>query len=165
MWHRPKLHLALSRLSYDANALMAQLLSLYACAGGSEEFQLCMARDERSFNAADFNSALNVLQRDRIGSTAERTVFAQLVERAVLARQAMAGADDAPDEFLCALTMEPMVDPVRLPSGNVVERSAIARHMLSSPTDPYTRVPLTSAELEPLPELAERIRAFGRRNR
>ena len=43
-----------------------------------------------------------------------------------------------------------MTDPVKLPpSGNVMDRSIIVRHLLNSQTDPFNRQPLTEAELVP----------------
>lgn len=42
-----------------------------------------------------------------------------------------------------------MTDPVQLPSGNIMDRSIILRHLLNSPTDPFNRQPLTESMLEP----------------
>ena len=42
-----------------------------------------------------------------------------------------------------------MTDPVILPSGTVMERSVIARHLLNSHTDPFNRQPLTPDQLQP----------------
>lgn len=41
-----------------------------------------------------------------------------------------------------------MTDPVMLPSGNIMDRSIILRHLLNSPTDPFNRQPLTESMLE-----------------
>lgn len=42
-----------------------------------------------------------------------------------------------------------MIDPVELPSGVIMDRSIIARHLLNSQTDPFNRQPLTEEELKP----------------
>lgn len=42
-----------------------------------------------------------------------------------------------------------MTDPVMLPSGNIMDRSIIARHLLNSQTDPFNRQPLTEEQLKP----------------
>ena len=42
-----------------------------------------------------------------------------------------------------------MVDPVLLPSGNIMDRAVIERHLLNSQTDPFSRAPLSSDMLEP----------------
>ncbi|CAB1329719.1 unnamed protein product [Coregonus sp. 'balchen'] len=55
-----------------------------------------------------------------------------------------------------------MTDPVILPSGNIMDRAIILRHLLNSPTDPFNRQPLNESMLESLPELKERIQAWMR---
>merc|ERR1712080_143673 len=51
-----------------------------------------------------------------------------------------------------------MKDPVRLPSsGVVVERSTIARHLLSDQSDPFNRAPLTMDMVEPEVQLKDRV--------
>ena len=42
-----------------------------------------------------------------------------------------------------------MRDPVILPSGHVMDRAIIDRHLLNSQTDPFNRQALTSDMLEP----------------
>ena len=43
------------------------------------------------------------------------------------------------DEFQDPITAELMTDPVRLPSGHVVDRSVIQRHLLSDENDLFSR--------------------------
>ena len=64
---------------------------------------------------------------------------------------------DVPDEFNDALLCTLMSDPVRLPSGNIVDRKTIHRHLLNDKTDPFTRKPLDESMLESCDELRERI--------
>lgn len=42
-----------------------------------------------------------------------------------------------------------MTDPVSLPSGQIMDRSVIMRHLLNSNTDPFNRQPLTEEMLLP----------------
>ena len=42
-----------------------------------------------------------------------------------------------------------MSDPVELPSGMIMDRSVIVRHLLSSQTDPFSRLPLAMDKLQP----------------
>lgn len=42
-----------------------------------------------------------------------------------------------------------MTDPVMLPSGHIVDRPVIMRHLLNTPTDPFTRQPLSEEMLQP----------------
>lgn len=56
---------------------------------------------------------------------------------------------DAPDEFKDPLMDTLMTDPVLLPSGQVMDRPVIMRHLLNSSTDPFNRQPLTEEMLQP----------------
>ena len=42
-----------------------------------------------------------------------------------------------------------MVDPVMLPSGIIMDRPIILRHLLNSQTDPFNRQMLTEDQLKP----------------
>jgi hypothetical protein len=42
-----------------------------------------------------------------------------------------------------------MSDPVILPSGTIMDRPIIMRHLLNSQTDPFNRQPLSEADLQP----------------
>lgn len=42
-----------------------------------------------------------------------------------------------------------MNDPVLLPSGKVMDRPVIMRHLLNSSTDPFSRQPLSEDMLQP----------------
>jgi ubiquitin conjugation factor E4 B len=42
-----------------------------------------------------------------------------------------------------------MDDPVTLPSGKVMDRPVIMRHLLNSSTDPFSRQPLSEDMLQP----------------
>ena len=65
--------------------------------------------------------------------------------------------DDAPYEYLDPLLQTLMRDPVKLPSGNIVDRSTIAQHLLNDETDPFNRQPLTINQLEPQEKLKTEI--------
>ncbi len=65
--------------------------------------------------------------------------------------------DDAPYEYLDPLLQTLMRDPVKLPSGNIVDRSTIAQHLLNDETDPFNRQPLTINQLEPQDKLKAEI--------
>ena len=56
-----------------------------------------------------------------------------------------------------------MTDPVVLPSSHVtVDRTTIARHLLSDQTDPFNREPLTMDQVKSDIELKEKIDAWVR---
>lgn len=65
---------------------------------------------------------------------------------------------DAPDEFLDPIMSTLMGDPVILPSSKVtVDRTTIARHLLSDQSDPFNRSPLTMDQIRPDEELKAKI--------
>lgn len=64
-------------------------------------------------------------------------------------RQMEIDFSDAPDHFKDPLMDTIMDDPVILPSGTVMDRSVIIRHLLNASTDPFNRQPLTEDMLIP----------------
>lgn len=58
-----------------------------------------------------------------------------------------------------------MSDPVILPSGTIMDRAIITRHLLNSNTDPFNRQHLTEDMLVPNFELKERIDAWRKEQR
>ena len=51
-------------------------------------------------------------------------------------------------------------DPVVLPSGTIMEKSIILRHLLNSQTDPFNRQPLSEDELKPATDLKKKIQQW-----
>lgn len=73
---------------------------------------------------------------------------------------------DPPDEFLDPIMSTLMADPVILPSSKViVDRTTIARHLLSDQTDPFNRSPLTMDQVKPDNELKERINEWVKKRK
>lgn len=65
---------------------------------------------------------------------------------------------DPPDDFLDPIMSTLMMDPVILPSSKVtVDRTTIARHLLSDQSDPFNRSPLTMDQVQPDVEMREKI--------
>jgi len=68
------------------------------------------------------------------------------------------GSADVPDEFLDPIMSTLMTQPVTLPSSRVtVDRSTIARHLLSDQSDPFNRSPLTMEDVLPDLDLQKKI--------
>ena len=60
----------------------------------------------------------------------------------------------------------PMKDPVILKtSGMRVDRSTITSHLLSNPTDPFNRQPLSLADVEPDDALREKFNEWLKANK
>ena len=53
-----------------------------------------------------------------------------------------------------------MADPVQLPSGVIMDRPVIVRHLLNTSQDPFNRQNLTVDMLVPATELKNRIEAW-----
>lgn len=71
--------------------------------------------------------------------------------------------EDAPEEFLDPIMSTLMTDPVILPSSHViVDRTTIARHLLSDQTDPFNRESLTMDQVKSDVELKGKIEAWIR---
>merc|ERR1712080_421197 len=85
-------------------------------------------------------------------------VAAKVEQEALLHKEEEELLGDAPEDFLCPIMSILMTDPVRLPSsGQVVDRSTIARHLLSDQSDPFNRAPLTMDQVEPETDLRQRV--------
>jgi ubiquitin conjugation factor E4 B len=87
--------------------------------------------------------------------------FASIVRERTSAMEAdKIDISDAPEEFLDPLTYVLMKDPVRLPSGNVMDRDCVQRMLLTRPLDPWTTKPLKIDECVPDAELKARIEQY-----
>ena len=68
--------------------------------------------------------------------------------------------EDAPEEFEDPLSCRLMKDPVKLPSGQVLDRSTILQHLLTDTRDPFSREAMTEDDLVEMPDLREQIHAW-----
>ena len=119
--------------------------------------------DQRSFSLEGHAAVLAVLPRVGVLEK-EQHGFAQALQRLEEAVACNNGSDtnvddaeEIPAHFIDPITCEVMEKPMRLPSGNIVDRSSISRHLLTSNTDPFTRVAMSSSDVEPCPELEYEI--------
>ncbi|XP_014666719.1 PREDICTED: ubiquitin conjugation factor E4 B-like [Priapulus caudatus] len=117
---------------------------------------------ERSYRKELFDDAVVRMTRSLIKTEAEIAQFRHLSSKidTILIAKLKKDIDysDAPDEFRDPLMDTIMVDPVVLPpSGTIMDRPIILRHLLNSSTDPFNRQPLTEDMLEPATELKEKI--------
>uniref|UniRef100_A0A336M9J2 Ubiquitin conjugation factor E4 B n=1 Tax=Culicoides sonorensis TaxID=179676 RepID=A0A336M9J2_CULSO len=157
-----------AKYGWDPRRLLGQIIDIYlhlSC----DKFATAMAADERSFSASSFNDAAKRIERLSIRSTIELEKFKSLIEQAAAISAANQQNDeeyqDAPEEFYDPLMSTLMEDPVILPSGTIMDRSIITRHLLNSSTDPFNRQTLTEDMLKPATELKERIAAWKNEKR
>jgi len=164
------------RFGWYPYILIDQLIDLYLSLS-SNQFAQDIAQDERSYTPealesihetilqinADGSFCPGILQIQLDPSIPER--FKRLAEMAEqYYRQKMQSemdfGEDVPDEFLDAVLKSLMTDPVRLPSRKVMDRKNIQRHLLSDKTDPFSRVPMTEADLVPDLKLKQKIQEW-----
>ncbi|CAI5782924.1 ubiquitin conjugation factor E4 B isoform X3 [Podarcis lilfordi] len=153
------------KYGFEPKKLLDQLTDIYLqldCA----RFAKAIADDQRSYSKELFEEVISKMRKAGIKSTIAIEKFKLLAEKVeeIVAKNARAEIDysDAPDEFRDPLMDTLMSDPVRLPSGTIMDRSIILRHLLNSSTDPFNRQTLTENMLEPVPELKEQIQAWMR---
>uniref|UniRef100_A0A7N4PNT4 Ubiquitin conjugation factor E4 n=1 Tax=Sarcophilus harrisii TaxID=9305 RepID=A0A7N4PNT4_SARHA len=153
------------KYGFEPKKLLDQLTDIYLqldCA----RFAKAIADDQRSYSKELFEEVILKMRKAGIKSTIAIEKFKLLAEKVeeIVAKNARAEIDysDAPDEFRDPLMDTLMTDPVRLPSGTIMDRSIILRHLLNSPTDPFNRQMLTESMLEPVPELKEQIQTWMR---
>ncbi|XP_063064951.1 ubiquitin conjugation factor E4 B isoform X1 [Engraulis encrasicolus] len=153
------------KYGFEPKKLLDQLTDIYLqldCA----RFAKAIADDQRSYSRELFEEVISKMRKAGIKSTIAIEKFKLLSEKVeeIVAKNSQSEMDysDAPDEFKDPLMDTLMTDPVILPSGCIMDRSIILRHLLNSPTDPFNRQHLTESMLESVPELKERIQAWMR---
>ncbi|KAF2973656.1 hypothetical protein EK904_004498 [Melospiza melodia maxima] len=139
------------KYGFEPKKLLDQLTDIYLqldCA----RFAKAIADDQRSYSKELFEEVISKMRKAGIKSTIAIEKFKLLAEKVeeIVAKNAHPLMDTL------------MTDPVRLPSGTIMDRSIILRHLLNSSTDPFNRQTLTENMLEPVPELKEQIQAWMR---
>ena len=162
----------LSDYEFNPKFILGALLSVYSAFYAQMEFIESVVKDERSYKYENFERAKNLVENS--GKIIIETndfnnylkFFEKLKEEEKKIKEEEINFDDAPDEFTDQLTMLLMTDPVKLPKSNViVDRKTIETHLLSDPTDPFNRAPLTKEMLIPCPELKAKIQEYINRKK
>jgi ubiquitin conjugation factor E4 B len=151
------------KYGWEPRRLLSQLVDIYLHLD-CDKFASALAGDERSFSRDLFEEAANRMERANIKASSQVCQFRSLADRAQkIAVQNMrkeTDYSDAPEEFRDPLMDTLMDDPVVLPSGKVMDRSVIMRHLLNSNTDPFNRQPLSEDMLTDATDLKQRIQAW-----
>ena len=137
------------KLKFEPAELLGKLVRIYTNIARNQEFVGCIASDERSFSLETFEKTERILRKKHFVNLDERERFFDLVSylRIEVGNKCDIEFDDIPEEFLCGLTSDIMKNPVTLPSGTVVDRANIRRHLLTSGEDPFNRQPLNFEDL------------------
>ncbi|KAK9804240.1 hypothetical protein WJX72_002942 [[Myrmecia] bisecta] len=125
-------------------------------------FARAIAADQRSYREEMFPATANVMRSFQLLPEDEISELEGISLRIAAASAEAVEEDELlgeiPDEFKDLLTDDLMHDPVTLPtSGSVLDRSTIARHLLSYDHDPFSRKPLRIEDCIPNLDLKARI--------
>uniref|UniRef100_A0A8B9L5S2 Ubiquitin conjugation factor E4 A n=1 Tax=Astyanax mexicanus TaxID=7994 RepID=A0A8B9L5S2_ASTMX len=150
-----------SEFDFKPQQLVSDICTIYLNLGDEENFCATVPKDGRSYSPTLFCQTVRVLKK--INKPGDMIVAFSLLADKIKSladrhQQEEETYSDAPDEFLDPIMSTLMLDPVLLPSSNVtVDRSTIARHLLSDQTDPFNRSPLTMDQIRPNEELKQQI--------
>jgi len=159
----------LEKYSFKPGEIVAQITQIYLHLEDSETFIKSISSDGRSYSASLFSMTENVLIK--VGRADLASALGNIASKVEVANTALVKEEellaDCPDEFLCPIMSIIMLDPVLLPSSKqIVDRSTIARHLLSDQSDPFNRAPLTMDMVEPDVELKKKVEQWveGKKN-
>uniref|UniRef100_A0A673LB13 Ubiquitin conjugation factor E4 A n=1 Tax=Sinocyclocheilus rhinocerous TaxID=307959 RepID=A0A673LB13_9TELE len=150
-----------SEFDFKPQQLVSDICTIYLNLGDEENFCATVPKDGRSYSPTLFCQTVRVLKK--INKPGDMIVSFSLLADKIKSladrhQQEEETFSDAPDEFLDPIMSTLMLDPVLLPSSNVtVDRTTIARHLLSDQTDPFNRSPLTMDQIRPNEELRQQI--------
>ncbi|KAG6443812.1 hypothetical protein O3G_MSEX002997 [Manduca sexta] len=153
----------MKEFEFDPASTVLDICRMYVELGSNSRFCGAVSDDGRSYSPQLFTLAEAVLVRigggGLIGSLQEVAArVGQLAEQKQRDEEILA---NAPDEFLDPIMSTLMMDPVILPSSRTtVDRTTIARHLLSDQSDPFNRSPLSMDQVKSNTELKERIHAW-----
>ena len=144
--------------------LLADIIRCYVHLADDKGFLKGVVNDTRSYSMNLMEKTIRILNKRMVVNQEERTKFEKLVGDIRVQAEVAANIEDLlgeiPEEFTCPLTSEMMKNPVKLPSGAVVDRSSIERHLLNDQHDPFNRQPLRIEEVVDDLELKGRIEAW-----
>lgn len=89
-----------------------------------------------------------------------QSLTSEIDEARRAAAEEEAALEDVPPEYEDPLMGTLMRDPVKIPSGNIVDRATIMQQLLTDRRDPFSRAPMTEEDVVPVPELQAEIQAW-----
>lgn len=123
-----------------------------------------MACAEAGCKPSDLRSAVSKCHKYSLLTGKSLTDFDALPDAVEKAAQKVAEEEgllgDIPDEFTDPLVNTLMRDPVKLPSGIIVDRHTINQQLLNNPLDPFSRAEMTIDDVVPATELKAKIDAW-----
>jgi len=152
---------------FKPKELLDQLTDIYLnLDSGSDSDRLleCVVADGRNYSPELWDDLIALLVKKNIKSMSKIEQFKILAERCAAKYKEDQAQEqewgDFPEEFQDPMLYTMMKDPVLLPSGHIVDRNSIMRHLLSDQSNPFNRERLTESDLKPATELKEKIDAW-----
>ena len=153
--------------NFNPHFILGSILSTYSAFYDKIEFIEGVIKDERSYKFTNFDKAKNLAANNKSITISNKdfenyiTFVDNLRKQEKIIKSQEINYDDAPQEYLDALTFLIMIDPVKLPKSQVIlDRKTIETHLLSDQTDPFNRDPLSKEMLIPCPELKAKIQNY-----
>lgn len=147
---------------FNPQELLRKIVDTFLNFSDHETYLDSVIKDGRSFKPEIFQAAAQMLQRTDNSLHAKfSSVVTKLLELAKSLEEDEADLGEVPEEFLDPIMQTLMEDPVLLPaSGKIMERSIIARILLTETKDPFNRSELTEDMLKECPEMKAKIAAW-----
>ena len=153
---------------FNPSYIMESLIKIYSYFSSYEQFIEHIVMDERSYKYDNFIKAIKVKNdfnkvkvEPEISEKFDDLVYNKLKKAKEIVDKNTINYDDAPEEFLDPLTFALMEDPITLPTSHInIDRRTIEDYLLTNPTDPFNRNPLTKEELIPNVELKNKIEEY-----
>jgi len=137
-----------------------------------EQFLKEISEEEAYYDKESFTKTATVIKKHFLHNDMmtqdELLTFRQRAQKIIKLRVEYQNIEERlgeiPDKYMCQLMCNLMKDPVKLPTnGLIVDRANIEVQILQTGICPYTRKPLASDMLEPVPDLKEEIEAWVRK--
>ncbi|KAJ8143756.1 hypothetical protein OY671_003130 [Metschnikowia pulcherrima] len=155
---------------FDPKKILADICQIYYNLSQQKKFVQAVARDGRSFDFKLFDRARDILLKRTSTPQEKIDRFYSFGEAAETERLSIEQEEEelgeVPEELLDPLMYTLMEDPVILPGSRVtMDRSTIKAHLLSDPTDPFNRMPLSLEDVIDDVETRHKIEQFKRGKR
>ena len=149
---------------FNPSFIMESIIKIFSSFVNYEEFIEFVVSDARAYKYDNFTKAIKLKNENKVKVDMETSenfdnlVYNKLKKAEELVEQNTINYDDAPEEFLDPLTYSLMENPVILPSSHMnIDRRTIEDYLLTNPSDPFNRNPLTKEELIPNDDLKKKI--------
>ena len=139
---------------FNPSYIMESIIKIFSYFVNYEEFLEYVVSDPRAYKYDNFTKAIKLKNENKVKVDMETSenfdnlVYNKLKKAEELVEQKKINYDDAPEEYLDPLTYDLMENPVILPSSHInIDRRTIEDYLLTNPSDPFNRNPLTKEEL------------------